>query len=113
LRKGDNKMDLLPTDRLEKRGSLIVGCPSPETDVYAAATGISLAAVDYAPNVLIHGIRLTAGAGNIALMLENGGTMTLPFTVDSGKNEEFLRGYRIKKILKTGTTFNGYIYPLF
>jgi hypothetical protein len=101
--------------RLHSRGKLIVGCPLVESGVYSATTGIDVSANDYGIDDMMHGIRLDAGAGNIAFEFENGGTMTLAFAVDSGKNEEFLRGYRIKKILKaaSGTTYSGHIFPLF
>jgi hypothetical protein len=102
-------------ESLQHRNKLIVGCPKVGDTNYARATGINVSAADYTPanGVKMNALLLTAGSGNIALTLENGGKMTLPFTVDSGKCSIELLGCRIKTVEKTGTTFNGYIFPLF
>jgi hypothetical protein len=104
---------MAPNVNLPYRGRAYVDCPHAGDTGYAAATGISVASVDYAPTETMMGVLLTGGSGNVAFELEGGGVMTLPFTVDTGDVKEVLRGIRISKILKTGTTFSGYIYPLF
>ncbi len=97
------------------RNVMIVGCPKDGDTQYSVTTGINIAAADYDPGYIMNALILTAGSGNIALELENGGAMTLPFTVDSGKCSIELWGVRIKKVKKAadGTTFTGYIFPQF
>ena len=43
--------------------------------------------------------------------MEGGGQQILPFTVVEGYGSRELDGYRIKKILTTGTDFTGKIWP--
>jgi hypothetical protein len=95
------------------RGELIVGCPRDGDTNYSVTTGVDHSTTDYFPNQPMVGLILTAGSGNIALELVNKGKMTLPFTVSSGTNELVLRGVLIQQIFTSGTTFNGYIFPLF
>lgn len=106
------------TAALPSRDKLFVGCPKDAEDNYAKATGIDVSSVAYSPDERMNGLVLASaasadGAGNIALTLENGGEMTLPFTVPEGESVVVLRGVRIKKIDVTGTTFTGKIFPLF
>lgn len=100
-------------DSSAKRDFLIVGClPAGATD-YAAATGIDVSVADFWPDQHMIGVVLDAGSGNIAFQLVNGGVMTVPFTVDAGDCRIDMRGVCIQKILTSGTTFSGHIWPLF
>ena len=90
------------------------GCGKDGVDNYSETTGISLASTDYEhPTLFMTGIICGAGSGNIKIEMANGGTMVLPVTVDSGYFQEVLRGYAINKIIRTGTTFSGHIFPIF
>lgn len=90
-----------------------VDCPHDGDTDYAVATGWGKAA-DYTPAAgAVRGLLCDAGSGNIALTMQNGGEMTIPLTVGSGTFTEILRGAFIKTIKKTGTTFDGHIWPMF
>jgi hypothetical protein len=90
------------------------GCGVHGVDSYSETTGIDLSTTDYEhPKYYMTGILCDAGSGNIKLQMTNGGTMILPVTVDTGYFQEVLRGYAINKIIRTGTTFTGHIFPIF
>lgn len=90
------------------------GCGIHGVGGYSETTGISLASTDYEhPSLYMTGIICDGGSGNIKIEMANGGTMVIPVTVDTGYFLEVLRGYAINKIVRTGTTFSGHIFPIF
>lgn len=97
---------------LDYKNFLIVGCPRSGSDSYSTTTGIDVSAVDYAPDIPMLGLHLTGGAGNIAIEMVNKGRMVLPFSVITGDSREVLRGHKIQKVLSSGTTFTGDIFPV-
>lgn len=104
--------------QLPLRDKFLVGCPLATDDNYTQAGGVDVSAVDFAPSCRINSLIVTdnagsASSGNIALQMENGGVMTIPVAVAAGDSKEICRGYRIEKILTTGTTFNGLIFPIY
>lgn len=107
--------DISPVETLKYRNELFVGCPVSGTTNYSVTTGINVSAADFNEEFgsCMNGLLLTAGSGNIALTLPNGGEMTIPFTVDAGKSSIELRGCKIKTVKSSGTTFSGYIFPLY
>lgn len=97
----------------DKRDFLMVGTLLEADTNYSAATGIDVSGADFFPDQHMVAVVLGAGSGNIAFELVNGGVMTLPFTVAAGESVIHMRGVLIQKILTTGTTFDGAIWPLF
>ena len=95
------------------RDKLFVGCLPAVATNYTAAGGIDLSAADFWPDQYMTGLVLDAGSGNIALEMPNGGSMTLPFSVAAGTCEVVLRGVMIHKLLTSGTTYSGNVWPLF
>jgi hypothetical protein len=97
------------------QSTLIVDCPHNGDTNYSTSTGIDISSLDWeALTKPIHSLELTAGTGNIHVMLEGGGRKILPFTVDDGDCRTVLSGQRIIRIYNkaTGsTTFTGYIFP--
>lgn len=92
---------------------LFVDCPHTGDSIYTDTGGIANT-VDYSPQELMRSLILTAGSGNIGLILAGGGKMVIPVTVDSASSIEFLRGYQIKSILADSiSTFTGRIFPIF
>lgn len=90
------------------------GCGINGVGGYSETTGVDLSTTDYEhPTLFMTGIICDGGDGNIKIEMANGGTMVLPVTVDSGYFQEVLRGYAINKIIRTGTTFSGHIFPIF
>lgn len=90
------------------------GCGVNGENDYSESTGVDLSTTDYEhPTLYMTGIICDGGAGNIKIEMANGGTMILPVTVDAGYFQEVLRGYSITKIVRTGTTFTGHIFPIF
>jgi hypothetical protein len=105
---GATLIDIIRSDKF------YAGCGIHGVNDYSKETGISLATTDYEdPKLLMTGIICDGGSGNIKIEMANGGTMILPVTVDTGYFQEVLRGYAIKKIYRTGTTFTGHIFPIF
>ncbi len=86
---------------------------------YAAATGMDVSSLDYAPpapmRALICGDVQASGAaavGDIAIELVGEGQMIIPVSVAADAHLEILRGYLIAKVLTTGTTYTGTIFPI-
>lgn len=84
-----------------------------DVEIYSSTTGIDLSAYDFYPNHNMVGLILTAGTGAIPLILLNGGEIIITHTVAAASIEVFMKGVLIQQILKTGYTFNGYVFPLF
>ena len=98
--------------RSVKRSVLYVDCPHDGDSAYTDTGGVDLTA-DYYPQELMRGILLTAGEGNIGLILAGGGQMIFQQKVDSLYSIEAFRGWQIKKILADSiTTFTGRLFPL-
>jgi len=98
-------------ERKNGKSTQYVDCLHTVDDNYTAAGGIDVSAVDFEPTYVMSGLYLGEGAGNIAIEMEGGGQQILPFTVATGYGSRELDGYRIKKILTSGTTFTGKIWP--
>lgn len=100
---------------IDYKNFLIVGCPKVGDTNYAAATGADVSSVEFRTLPPMIGLHMTEGSGNIAVEMLNGGKMILPITVAAGDSREVLRGHKINAILSTaeGTTFDGYIFPVF
>lgn len=91
---------------------LYVDCAHTGSTRYTDTGGVNVSSLDYYPTETMRGLILTGGSGNIVLVMAGGGQMVIPFTVDAGYSMEVLRGFQIKKILTSGTTFTGRIFPL-
>ena len=105
--------------RNDGTSTMFVDCPHDGDTGYNTATGIALTS-DYSPvddkgkPITMHGLRLTAGAGNISLIMEGDGKMIVPITVGTADSRDDFAGYKIKTIKSSlETTFNGHIFPLF
>lgn len=102
----------------DERKNLVVGTLSDGqlntsgVAIYSKTTGIDLGAYDFYPDQNMVGLILTAGTGVIPLVLKTG-EMTITHTVATGTVEVFMKGVIITKILTTGYTYSGYIFPLF
>lgn len=96
-----------------KESLLYVDCPHVGDSAYTDTGGVDLT-TDYDPQELIRGVLLTAGSGNLGIVLAGGGQMVLPVTVTSGTTLEFLREVQINKILAdTISTFDGRVFPIY
>jgi len=83
-----------------------------DTD-YTATTGIDVSVNDFEPSEVFVGLILSEGTGNIAFEMEMGGVMTIPFAVSADEaSARKMDGYRMAKILTSGTTFTGNIWPV-
>ena len=91
---------------------LYIDCAHTGTTRYTDTTGVDVSASDYYPTETMRGLLLTGGSGRIKIEMVGGGQMVIPFTVDDGYSLEVLRGFQIKKILTSKTTFTGRIFPL-
>ncbi len=98
-------------ERKNGKSTQFVDCLHAGDTNYTAAGGIDVSVVNFEPAYIMAGLYLGEGFGDIAIEMEGGGLQTLPFTVAPGYGSRELDGYRLKKILKTGTTFTGKIWP--
>lgn len=103
------------------KSTQIVDCLHYGDTDYTASTGLDISTNSFTPvnsdnkNVIMSGLLIGEGDGNIAVMLEGGGVMTLPFYVTAEQGcLSVLLGYRIKTIYNVagGTTFSGKIWPI-
>lgn len=107
--------------RKNGKSSQYVDCLHAGDTDYDATTGIDISTNTFEPkdsddnNVIMTGMVVTEGTGNIAIEMEMGGVMTPPVSVSAEEgHRRILDGYRIKKIFNVagGTSFTGYIFPV-
>jgi hypothetical protein len=95
------------------RSVLYVDCPHVGDSIYTDTGGIANT-VDYSPQELMRGMILSAGYGNIGVILAGGGRMIFPVKVADSTSVVFLKDFQIKTILADSiSTFTGRIFPLF
>ena len=107
--------------RKEGKSTQIVDCVHDSDSDYSKTGGIDISTNVFEPkdsndkNIIMNGLLIEAGSGDIAFEMEGGGEITTGFTTVAGDSKQILTGCRIKKIQNTagGTTYSGNIFPLF
>mgnify|MGYP003565290443 CR=1 FL=1 len=107
--------------RKNGKSSQYVDCLHTGDTDYTATTGIDVSTTTFEPldsdsnNVIMTGMIITEGSGNIAIEMEMGGVMTVAASVSAEEgHRRVFDGFRIKKIFNVagGTSFSGNIFPL-
>lgn len=96
-----------------RRHVLRVDCPHTGDSAYTDTGGLDLT-TDYHPQELMRAIVLTAGSGNIGIVLAGGGQMVIPIKLDTNfQAAEYFTDWQIKKILADSiSTYTGRVYPI-